>query len=130
MGVPTPKRPVVLNEDGSISALVYRARTFRLRATHAGLSSTTGYKARFAMTDKYGNPPFATASTEAGADGTITFTPAASPATGTVIAIEIPDEAMDTAFKAGKMDLVLEEPGGAEIPVFVGDWVIWKDVSP
>lgn len=130
MGVPTPKRPIVLNDDGSISALVYRARTFRIRATHAGLTNPTGYKARFGMTDKYGNPPFVTASSDPGADGTITFSAAVAPAVGTVIAVEIPDEAMDFAFKAGKLDLVLEEPSGAEIPVLVGDWVVWKDVTP
>jgi hypothetical protein len=127
MGNPTPKQPIVLNDDGSVSALVYRARTFRLNATHEGLLDPTGYKARFALTDKYGNPVLASASTDA---GTITMTVATPPAIGTVIAIEIPDEEMDIDAKAGKMDLVLEEPGGDEIPVFVGDWVIWKDVSP
>ena len=127
MGNPTPKQPIVLNADGSISVLIYRARTFRLNATHEGLLDYTGYQARFAITDKYGNPTLATASTTA---GSITFSPAVSPATGTVISISIEDESMDIDAKSGKMDLVLQEPSGSEIPVFVGDWIIWKDVSP
>lgn len=127
MGSPTPKQPIVLNDDGSISALIYRARTFRLKATHEGLLDSTGYKARFGITDKYGNPVLASASTD---DGRITFAPAVLPEVGTVISVEIPDEDMDLDVKAGKLDLVLEEPGGDEIPVFVGDWIIWKDVSP
>lgn len=127
MGSPTPKQPIVLNPDGSISALIYRARTFRLNVTHEGLTDYNGYKARFGITDKYGNPVLAGASTD---DGSIVFAPAESPATGTVIFITITDENMDIGAKAGKLDLVLEEPGGAEIPVLVGDWVIWKDVTP
>lgn len=129
MGNPTPSQPIVLNDDGSISALIYRARTFRLNATHEGLTDYTGYRARFALTDRYGNPNLATANSE---DGSIVFSAAVSPATGTVIAVTITDEDMDLdeAYTRGKMDLVLEEPGGAEIPVFVGDWIIWKDVSP
>ena len=129
MGSPTPNNPVVVNEDGSVSALIYRARTFRLNVTHEGLTDSTGYKARFGITDRYGNPLIAEASTDT---GSITFSPAVLPETGTVISIEIPDEEMDfeETIKKGKLDLVLEEPGGDEIPVIVGDWIVWRDVTP
>lgn len=127
MGNPTPKQPIVLNADGSVSVLVYANRTFRLQATHAGLTSSVGYKARFGMTDKYGNALLASADSE---DGTITFAPAVAPKTGTVISVTIPDEEMAITAKAGKLDMVLEEPGGAEIPIMVGDWTLYRDVTP
>jgi len=128
MAIPTPKQPIVLNDDGSISVLIYQGRTFRLNATHEGLLDPTGYKARFGITDKYGNALIAEATTD---DGSIVFSPAVLPAIGTVVAITIPDEDMTlVGYKAGKLDLVLEEPGGAEIPMLVGDWTIWKEVTP
>jgi len=128
MATPTPKEPIILNEDGSVSVLVYQGRTFRLNATHEGLVDFTGYKARFGITDKYGNAVIASADTE---DGSIVFSEAVLPAVGTVVAVTIPDEDMTlVGYKAGKLDLVLEEPGGAEIPMLVGDWVVWKEVTP
>jgi hypothetical protein len=45
--------------------------------------------------------------------------------------VTVPDEDMNLVVKAsGKFDCVLEEPGGAEIPLGVGDWLLWKQVSP
>lgn len=128
MAIPTPKHPVVVNDDGSVSVLVYQGRTFRLHATHEGLADPTGYKARFGITDKYGNALIASASTE---DGSITFSPAVAPATGTLVAVTIPDEDMAlVGYKSGKLDLVLEEPTGQEVPMLVGNWIIWKEVTP
>lgn len=128
MAMPTPRDPVVVNDNGSVSMLVYQGRTFRLNATHEGLEDSTGYKARFGLTDKYGNALLASASSE---NGSITFAPAVAPQTGTVVSVVIPDEEMSlVGYKAGKLDLVLEEPSGQEIPMLVGDWVIWREVTP
>ena len=125
MAIPTPAQPIVLNEDGSISLLLYQGRTFRLNATHEGLADPTGFKARIGFTDKYGNATIVSGSTE---DGRVTFVPAVLPATGTVIKVEIPDEATVVNARSGKFDLILEEPSGAEIPVCVGDWVLYRGV--
>jgi hypothetical protein len=139
VATPTPANPIILNEDGTISALVYQGRTFRLEATHEGLTSYSGYKARFGITDKYGNALLASASSEPGGGvgvGTITFAPAVDPDTGlpaigTTLTVVIPDETTETIVaKIGKLDLVLEEPGGSEIPMVVGDWVLFKRVTP
>jgi hypothetical protein len=35
-----------------------------------------------------------------------------------------------TAKKSGKEDLVLEDPSGKEIPLLVGDWLLWSPVTP
>jgi hypothetical protein len=137
VATPTPANPIILNEDGTISALVYQGRTFRLEATHEGLTSYTGYKARFGITDKYGNALLASANSEGGVGvGTITFAPAVDPDTGlpaigTTLSVTISDEITETIVaKLGKLDLVLEEPGGAEVPMIVGDWVLFKRVTP
>ena len=127
MGTPTPSEPIIKNDDGSVSMLVYLGRTFRLLATHEGLTDYAGYKARFGLTDKYGNAVLAEASTE---DGSIVLSLAVAPVVGTVLSVTITDELMDIAAKGGKFDFVLEEPGGAEIPIMVGDWVAWKLVTP
>jgi hypothetical protein len=133
MGNPTPAVPIVVNDDGTVSMLVYQGRTLRLNATHEGLTDPTGYKARFALTDKYGNAVIASADSE---DGDIVITPVLDPTPpndpiATLFEITISDETMETVVaKGGKMDMVLEEPGGAEIPFFVGDWVLYKQVSP
>jgi hypothetical protein len=137
MAVPTPAVPIIRNDDGSISVLVYLGRTLFLNFIHAGLAyPPTGYKARFGMTDKYGNALLASATS---LDGSITFSDASllppdavlGAFTGTVIAVIVPDEATGAIVKAaGKLDCVLEDPAGHEIPVGVGDWVAWKQVTP
>lgn len=132
MGTPTPKTPIVLNADGSVSMLVYQGRTLRLNATYEGLTSSTGYKARFGLTDKYGNALLASADSE---DGTITFsdvhsTTPPNPVIATLIAVKIPDESMTIDAKSGKVDLVLEDPDGNEDPIMVGDWILWREVTP
>jgi hypothetical protein len=125
--VPTPKNPIVLNDDGSISVLVFKGRTLQISALHTGLLNPTGYKARFAMTDKYGNTPVATADSDL---GSITFTAATLPAVGTWVKVVIPDEDMTlTGLKGGQLDCLLEQPDGQEVPFYVGDWIIWKNVA-
>jgi len=138
VATPTPADPIILNADGSISVLVYQGRTFRLEATNEGLTDYLGYKARFGITDKYGNALLASANSEPSGVGvgTITFAPAVDPdtglpAVGTTLFITIPDEVTETiTAKLGKLDLVLEEPSGAEVPMLVGDWVLYKKVTP
>jgi hypothetical protein len=131
MGNPTPDNPVVRNADGSVSVLVFRARTFRFVMVYEDLAyPPTGYKARLALTDKYGNVPLASADSE---DGDVTFSDAMDlpdPVAGTVITAIIPDEDMVIDAKSGKIDAVLEDPDGHEDPIVVGDWLLWKDVSP
>ena len=132
MGTPTPKTPIVLNEDGSVSMLVYQGRTLRLNATYEGLTDSTDYKARFGLTDKYGNELLVGADSE---DGTITFADvhsavAPNPVIATLISVLIPDEDMDITAKSGKVDLVLEDPDGQEDPIMVGDWILWREVTP
>lgn len=128
MGSPTPNEPIVLNDDGSISVLVFRGRTLRINVRHTALDDATGYKARFAMTTKYDETLLITADSD---DGDITFVPATLPDTGTWVQIEVSDELMALAstIKGGKLDCLLEEPGGAEVPFFVGDWIVWKNVA-
>lgn len=128
MGSPTPKNPIVLNDDGSITALVFRGRTLRINVRHTTLTDSTGYKARFAMTTKYDEALLITADSTA---GSITFEPAIAPLTGTWVKITVPDEdmALASTIKGGKLDCLLEEPSGAEVPFFVGDWVVWKNVA-
>lgn len=125
---PTPKSPIVLNDDGSVSILIFRDRTLRINVRHTTLLDPTGYKARFAMTTKYDTAPIITADSDS---GTITFEPAVSPLVGTWVKIAIPDETMVLApnIKGGKLDCLLEEPGGAEVPFFVGDWTVFKNVA-
>lgn len=133
--VPTPKTPVVKQDDGSVTMLVYGSRTFRLHAVHKGLMDSTGYKARFGFSDKPGNPLLASADSE---DGSIVFSPAMDPdhplvQIGTLIAVTITDEDMAavTAKKAGGYeDLVLEDPSGAEDAIVVGDWILYAPVTP
>jgi hypothetical protein len=132
MGNPTPKQPIVVNADGSVSMLVYLARTFDLSVVVKGLMSTTGYKSRFGFTDKYGNALLASATSE---DGSITFSPALDPLDGvtqigTRVRVIITDEDMDFTAKGGKVDHILEQPDGAEQPIVVGDWVAWNWVTP
>lgn len=122
---PTPKNPVVLNADGTVSLLVYQERTLSFRTVHRELDDPTGYKARFALTDVYGNPPLVMADSEAG-----TVSLALYELGGTVIDVTIPDEDMVLSSKAGKFDLVLEDPDGHEKPLIVGNWVLWKAVTP
>jgi hypothetical protein len=127
MGNPTPKQPIVLNDDGSISVLVFRGRTLALNVRHKTLLSSTGYKARFAMTAKYDTAACVTASSE---DGSITFEAAVAPLTGTWVKIVVPDEDMTLeGIKGGKLDCLLEQPDGQEVPFFVGDWIVWKNVA-
>lgn len=126
MATPTPNTPIVVNTDGSVSMLVFLGRTLRFSVTHAGLLNPAGYKARFGLSEAYGLAPLVTADSTA---GTITFTQLPASA-GTRIDVEIPDEQMDLAATKGKLDLVLEEPGGAELPVFVGTWISQKPVTP
>jgi hypothetical protein len=127
MGNPTPKQPIVLNDDGSISVLVFRGRTLRMNIRHAGLTNSTGYKARFAMTAKYDETPVVTASSD---DGSITFEAALAPLTGTWVKIVVPDEDMTlVGLRSGKLDILLEEPSGQEVPFVVGDWIVWKNVA-
>jgi hypothetical protein len=137
MGNPTPATPVVRNPDGSISVLVYRSRTFRMVMVYEDLAyPPTGYKCRLGLTDKYGNALLASADSE---DGAVTFSDATvltNPATnlpyasGTAITAIIPDEDMGIEAKSGKIDVVLEDPAGHEDPIAVGDWLLWRDVSP
>ncbi len=130
MATPTVDTPVVVNDDGSVSMLVFLGRTLVFIAVHKGLMDSTGYKARFGLTNKYGGELIASASTE---DGSIVFEEAyndASELIGTRIIATIEDEDMDLAFYAGKFDMVLEQPNGSEFPVVVGDWMGWRPVTP
>ena len=127
MGSPTPNNPIVLNDDGSITALVFRGRTLRINVRHTALEDFTGYKARFAMTTKYDEALLITADSD---DGSITFVDA-TPLAGTWVKIEVSDEdmALASTIKGGKLDCLLEEPSGKEVPFFVGDWIVWKNVA-
>ena len=138
MGTPTPADPIVRNDNGSLSILVYQGRTLRMWFIHEGLAyPPTGFKARFGLTDKYGNALLASADSD---DGSIVFTDATLeinpetnlPYAGTVIAVTVPDEDMALTKAAGFFDCVLEEPGAGtpEVPLGVGDWILWKQVSP
>lgn len=138
MGTPTPAVPIVRNDDGSLSILVYQGRTLRLHFIHEGLTyPPTGYKARFGLTDKYGNALLADADSDA---GSIVFVDASTetnpdtnlPYAGTVIAVTIPDEDMEITKASGYFDCVLEEPGAGtpEVPLGVGDWRLYKRVTP
>lgn len=133
MATPTPNNPLVVNADGSVTMLVFQGRTLELIAVHKGLMDATGYKARLGLTDKYGNALIAQADSTA---GSITFSDAFDPDAplvqiGTRVTAVITDEVTELiTAKAGKFDLVLEEPGGKEIPLVVGDWLLWKRVTP
>lgn len=131
--IPTFKTPVVIQDDGTATILIKQGRTLRIVLRHRGLMDPTGYKARFGLTDKYGNPLLGSASTD---DGSITFSPALDPdpphdQIGTYITIVVSDEDMDLLdAKQGKFDAVLENPAGEEDTVIPGDWILWQKVSP
>ena len=136
MASPTPKTPIIVNADGTVSMLVYQGRTLRFAVTDSAMTDSSGYKARFGLTAAYGETLLASADSE---DGTITFVPVMGPGAdpgdpdvqvATNIIVEIPDEDMTITAKKGKMDMLLEEPGGDEIPVFVGDWLLYYEVTP
>lgn len=125
---PTPAAPWVLNADGSVDVLVYQGRTWRAAITHRGLTNPAGYRARCGFTASYGGELIAGGDSD---DGTITIAAVTPPAVGTLITVAIPDE--DTqgfTMTKGKWDLVLEAPGGAEDPVCVGAFYVWREVTP
>jgi len=129
---PTPNNPLVVNSDGSVTLLVFQGRTLEFNAVHKGLMDATGYKARFGLTDKYGNALLASADSTS---GSVTFSVAndalSGAQIGTRVTAVIPDEVTEAiTARSGKLDLVIEEPGGAEHPLVVGDWVLWKRVTP
>lgn len=128
MATPTPKVPYVVNDDGTISVLVYQGRTFQMTITHTGLVDPSGYKARAWFKVLYGDAlPLMEANSE---DGSITLT-ALPGGAGTTIVITIPDETTATLVdKKGVYDVLLEAPGGAEFPVIpASKWYLWPGVA-
>lgn len=125
MATPTPRTPLVENADGSLSVLVFKGRTFRLNATHAGLVDPAGYQARFSFSATYGGPILASATT---ADSTIVLEQLSGGA-GTIVRVTI-EECLDGLdVTKGKFDLVIESPSGEETPIVVGNFVTWGKVS-
>ena len=130
---PTPETPYVQQDDGSGWWLVYAGRTNRLVVTHAGLTDPTGWDARLGL-----KTAFEAAGVDDGLlltatvdDGDITL--AALPdSAGTQITVVLTDEATEALqdVSGGRFDLVIESPGGEEIPVLVGKFTTYKRVTP
>lgn len=130
MEAPTPSQPYVVNDDGTVSVLIYRGRTNRIAITHRGLADPTGYAARCAFKRKYADaePVLAASTTPAVGEGQITLTAVAD---GTLITIVFTDEMTeDIVGSSGVWDVLLESPGGEEDPVVPSSpWMIWKEVA-
>lgn len=141
---PTVEEPIVKQDDGTISVLVYEGRTHRICFVDEDITyPPTGYNVDYGLTDKYGNELLAEAHTS---DGSITAIDAstldvtdAHPEawTGTAWMVEIPDEQMTLVLpstgliaKSGKLDAVLKEPGGGETPLAVGNFIVYRAVTP
>ena len=128
MATPTPKVPYVANDDGTVSVLVCKGRTFQMTITHPGLVDPTGYKVRAWFKVLYADTlPLMEADSE---DGTITLT-ALPGGAGTSIVITISDEITQTLVdKKGVYDVLLESPGGQEYPIIpASKWFLWPGVS-
>ena len=124
---PTINAPWVVNPDGSVDVLVWQGRVWQARVTHLGLTDPAGWKARVAFGSAYGGTLLASGSTE---DGRVTLS-ALPDAAGTLIAVDLPDEATEqVTARKGVWDLVLESPGGAETAVLAGAFVTRLRVSP
>lgn len=130
MTKPTIAAPWVVQDDGSVDLLVWEGRTFRANITHAGLSDPTGYTARMWFKTSYDDADTATLAEASTVDGTISLTTAVAPATGTVIAVTIPDEDTEWgAVKSGVYDLLLQSPGGQEDTVLSGKFTVRQRVT-
>lgn len=128
---PTPATPLVVNDDGTLSMLLFQGRTNRLAITHRGLLDPTGYAARACWRASYAGDALLEASTE---DGSIVMEAVVdeddAPA-GTMLTITLTDESCDeVAASRGVWDVLVESPGGEETPVIPSSpWRLWKKVA-
>lgn len=128
MAVPTPKVPYVVNDDGTVSVLITRGRTFEMTLVHPSITDPSGYKVRAAFKATYADAePLMEADS---LDGSIVVTQLPNGA-GTQAVITLTDEV--TALltdKKGVYDVLYETPGGAEYPFIpASKWYLWPGVT-
>jgi len=128
---PTPAQPVIVNDNGTVTVLMYQGRTNTLSITHHGLTDPAGYSARAAWRDSYGGTIVAACDSD---DGTATLEQLLDPddaPIGTLITLTVSDEAMASVTASrGVWDVLVESPGGIETVVVPSSpWYLWKAVT-
>lgn len=123
---PTRSTPYVVQDDGTCTLLVDAGRTLLFTITHPTLADPTGYTARVGFKAEY-----EAADTDdkvlvsAEADSIL-----ADGDGGSVVTFVVPDESMEALqdYAGGKVDVVLESPGGQETTLLTGTFVVQKRV--